>query len=86
MLLNGANRRRLVAKIAGGAQMFAMSGSSAIGNVGDRNAEEAVLILRELGIPLSARDTGLNYGRTVELDCSTGQYLIKAVGKSSKVI
>ncbi len=86
MLLNGANRRRLVAKIAGGAQMFAMSGSSAIGNVGDRNAEEAVLILRQLGIPLIARDTGLNYGRTVELDCSTGQYLIKAVGKSSKVI
>lgn len=86
MLLNGANRRRLVAKIAGGACMFAMSGNSTVGNVGERNAEEAVLMLKKLGIPLIARDTGLNYGRTVELDCSTGDYLIKAVGKSSKVI
>ncbi len=86
MLATGANKRRLVAKIAGGAQMFAMSAGSAVGNVGERNAEEAVLILRELGIPLVARDTGLNYGRTVELDCSNGQFLIKAVGKTSKVI
>lgn len=86
MIANGANKRRLVAKIAGGAQMFAMSGNSAVGNVGERNAEEAVLMLRELGIPLIARDTGLNFGRTVELDCSTGQFLIKAVGKTSKVI
>lgn len=86
MLASGASQRRLVAKIAGGAQMFAISGNSAVGNVGERNAEEAVLMLRELGIPLIARDTGLNYGRTVELDCETGQFLIKAVGKTSKVI
>lgn len=86
MLASGASQRRLVAKIAGGAQMFAISGNSAVGNVGERNAEEAVLMLRELGIPLIARDTGLNYGRTVELDCATGQFLIKAVGKTSKVI
>ena len=31
-------------------------------------------------------DTGLNYGRTVILDCETGDYIIKAVGKEQKVI
>lgn len=86
VLAAGADQRRLVAKIAGGACMFEMSGSSAMGNVGLRNAEAARMILQQLRIPLVAQDTGLNYGRTVELNCENGEYLIKAVGKFSKVI
>ena len=76
----------MVAKIAGGACMFEVSGLSAVGNVGGRNTEEAKIMLAELKIPLVAEDTGLNYGRTVEQDCSTGAYTIKAVGKDIKVI
>lgn len=86
VLASGANQRRLVAKIAGGACMFEMSGLSSVGNVGARNAEAAKEILKELKIPLVAEDTGLNYGRTVELNCETGEYVIKAVGKQIKVI
>ena len=86
VVANGANPKRLVAKIAGGAKMFEVSGLSNVGNVGERNAEEAVLILKELNVPLIARDTALNYGRTVVLDCSTGDYLIKSVGKPEKTI
>ena len=82
----GANPRRLVAKIAGGAKMFEVSGLSTVGNVGERNSEEAKLILNELKIPLIAEDTGLNYGRTVILNCENGEYLIKSVGKPEKVI
>ena len=65
---------------------IAMSGLSSVGNVGARNAEEAKIILKELRIPLIAEDTGLNYGRTVELDCETGDFRIKSVGKEIKVI
>lgn len=86
ILALGANQRRLVAKIAGGACMFETSGLSSVGNVGARNAEEAKIILKELRIPLIAEDTGLNYGRTVELDCETGDFRIKSVGKEIKVI
>ena len=86
MIQAGANPRRLVAKIAGGAKMFEVSGLSSVGNVGERNAEQAKIELRELRIPLVAEDTGLNYGRTVVLDCSTGDYLIKSVGKPEKTI
>ena len=42
--------------------------------------------LQELGIPILAEDTGLNYGRTVELNCANGDYVIKAVGKPIKTI
>lgn len=86
MIKEGAVQRRLVAKIAGGACMFEVSGMTAVGNVGARNTEQAKAMLAEFKIPLVAEDTGLNYGRTVELDCSTGAFTIKAVGKEIKVI
>ena len=70
MIKAGANPRRLVSKIAGGARMFEISKQ----------------MLRQLNIPLKAEDTGLNYGRTVILDCETGNYTIKSVGRSEKVI
>lgn len=87
MLAAGANKARLVAKIAGGAKMFEMSKSTSGSiNIGERNAEASRAKLKELGVKLIAEDTGLNYGRTVILDSENGDYLIKAVGKDEKVI
>ena len=57
-----------------------------IGNIGARNAEAAKVKLKQLGIRLVAEDTGLNYGRTVELHCDTGEFYIKSVGKPLKII
>lgn len=83
----GANRSRLVAKIAGGAQMFAFSGK---GNemmaVGERNAKAVRKVLGEMKIPILSEDCGLNFGRTVEFYPETGDYVIKAVGKPVKTI
>lgn len=86
MEAKGAKRSRITAKIAGGAKMFEVSGASAIGNVGLRNAQASKAKLKQLGIPLLAEDTGLNYGRTVELYPATGEFYIKAVGKKLKII
>lgn len=82
----GAAKRRLVAKIAGGARMFEVSGSTSVGNIGEKNAIASKQKLKELGIPIIAEDIGLNYGRTVELHCENGGYVIKAVGKPVKTI
>lgn len=86
MEVMGAPRKRLVAKIAGGARMFEVSGTTSVGNVGEKNALASKKKLRELGIRIVAEDTGLNYGRTVELNCENGDYVIKAVGKAVKKI
>ena len=86
VLRAGANRTRLIAKIAGGAKMFSVSGSSNVSNIGERNALAAKAKLRQLRIRLIAEDTGLNYGRTVELHCETGDFYIKAIGKPLKKI
>jgi len=82
----GAQKRRMVAKIAGGAQMFAMQSKTELMRVGDRNVEAVKKILGELGIKILAEDTGANYGRTVEFYPETGDYLIKAVGKPPRTI
>ena len=82
----GVPKKRLVAKIAGGARMFEVSGSTSVGNIGEKNAIASKQKLQELGIPILAEDTGLNYGRTVELNCANGDYVIKAVGKPVKTI
>jgi len=82
----GANKNRLVAKIAGGAKMFDVGGLSNVGNIGQKNIEAAKENLKRLGVKLIAEDTGLNYGRTVELHCDTGEYVIKSVGKPVKSI
>jgi chemotaxis protein CheD len=87
MLKAGANKARLVAKIAGGAKMFELSGgNTAAINVGERNAIASKEKLKQLGIRLLAEDTGLNYGRTVEIYSEDGSFLIKSVGKPEKKI
>lgn len=82
----GANRSRLVAKIAGGAQMFSFSSKSDMIRVGDRNVAASKAKLAELKIPILAEDTGDSYGRTVIFWPETGDYVIRAVGKSESVI
>jgi chemotaxis protein CheD len=82
MIKMGANKSRLVAKIAGGATMFAGGGAAPTINVGQRNAEASRAKLKELGISLVAEDCGLNFGRTVEIYSENGDFLIKAVGKT----
>lgn len=86
MIRAGANKSRMVAKIAGGAKMFEVKGSDVVGSIGQKNALASKQKLKELGIRLIAEDTGVNYGRTVELHCDTGEYYIKSVGKPLKII
>lgn len=82
----GASRSKLVAKIAGGAQMFAFQNKSDLVRVGERNVEAVKKKLQELRIPLLASDTGKNYGRTVIFYPETGDFVIKSVGKKDTVI
>lgn len=82
----GGRKDRIVAKIAGGAQMFSINKASPAVRVGERNVEAVVKTLDRLGIKLIAQDTGENYGRTVMFYPETGEYKIKAIGKEIKSI
>ena len=82
----GAKKARFIAKIAGGAQMFAFSSQNDSMKIGERNAEAVRAILKELSIPIKADDTGGNFGRTIEFFSESGKLLIKTAGKGIKEI
>lgn len=86
MINIGAKKDRIVAKLAGGAQMFSFSQSSDLMRVGARNVSAAQAILEKLGIPIIAFDTGENYGRTIELYTEDGRLVIKTIGHGIKQI
>jgi chemotaxis protein CheD len=73
----GANRRRLTAKLAGGAQMFTFAGQSDLMRIGPRNVEAVKEALRLNTIPVVAEDTGGNCGRTIELFSADGSLVIR---------
>lgn len=86
LLKLGANRRTMVSKIAGGAQMFAFKTNNDMLRIGERNVEATKEKLAKEGIRILAEDTGLNFGRTIEFYPETGELYIKSVGKPTKII
>ncbi|WP_314586171.1 chemotaxis protein CheD [Paenibacillus terrigena] len=82
----GGQRRRMVAKMAGGAQMFAFNSMSDTMRIGPRNVENCKEMLMKLSLPLLAEDTGGNFGRTIEMNCQTGILHIRSVQMGVKEI
>ncbi len=82
----GAAKPRLKAKIAGGAQMFANAHGLEVIRVGPRNVEAVQEALGKLNIPIVASAVGGNFGRTIELDCTTGKLGIRTAQYGESVI
>ncbi|MEG0614678.1 MAG: chemotaxis protein CheD [Oscillospiraceae bacterium] len=81
MRRKGANPSALVAKIAGGAQMF--TANSAVFNIGGRNVEAVKQVLATLHIPIIAEQTGDNFGRTLLFYSETGTMEIRSATKET---
>ncbi len=86
MIKMGAVKSRILAKLAGGSQMFAFANATELMRVGLRNAAAAKEVLSRLSIPVVGEDTGGNYGRTVQIDLSDGVYKVKTIDKGDKEI
>lgn len=82
----GGLRSRMIVKIAGGAKMFDIKGSSSIGSIGERNIAATKETLQILKLKLYSEDVGENYGRTIIFDSTTGNLTIKSFGRDLKVI
>lgn len=81
MSLSGASPSRLVAKIAGGAQMF--STTSSVFNIGERNVAAVKKILAAYRIKIVAEQTGENFGRTVFFYPEDGTMEIRAAARQT---
>ena len=86
MQKEGANTRNMVAKMAGGAQMFAFLGSNDTMRIGPRNVEACKQALQAAHIEIVAEDTGGNCGRTIEFDAENGLLQIRTVNQGVKEV
>lgn len=73
----GANRRRLEAKVFGGACV--MQAFRTTQHLGMRNIETALAFLKVERIPVVGQDTGGNRGRKLILSLETGQTLMRLI-------
>ncbi|MDO4275376.1 MAG: chemotaxis protein CheD [Eubacteriales bacterium] len=73
----GALRRRLTAKIAGGAKMFSTKGVQ--WEIGYVNVETVKKVLLQERVPILAEDTGKNYGRTIQFYAHNGKLEVRTV-------
>ncbi len=74
LVARGAHRGALVAKFAGGAQMFKAGPSL---SVGDRNVEAVTRALAAHQIPVIASDVGGNQGRSIRYEVATERFFIR---------
>ena len=86
MEARGASRKRLYARLAGGASMFRDILDREGLKLGRRNVDAAHDALSCLGIPVRGEDVLGTYGRSVFLRISDGQLLVTSVNHDDVLI
>lgn len=74
LVAQGANPEALVAKMAGGAQMF--KGGPSL-SVGDRNIEAVMRALAQHQVPVLASDVGGTLGRSIRFEVATDRFFVR---------
>ncbi|MFC4557140.1 chemotaxis protein CheD [Virgibacillus kekensis] len=86
LIVAGAEKFALKAKMAGGAQMFQFTSGNDFMRIGPRNAAAVEKRLKFHRIRLIAKDIGGNSGRTIEFDPETGKLHIRTISEGERVI
>lgn len=77
MLELGAKRHHIQAMLFGGADMFSSAKEHSVLEIGCHNIRMSKQILDEEHIPILFEDIGGKIGRSVELNCETGEVFVR---------
>jgi chemotaxis protein CheD len=77
----GAQKRRLVVRVAGGAQVMDREG---VFNIGKRNYLALRKILWKAGVLVQAEEVGGNDSRTVRLEVGSGRFWLRGPGSAER--
>jgi len=80
-----SDKRNLVAKIVGGAQMFSKPDASGM-SIGSQNVTAIKNLLRLEKIPLIGEDIGGSVGRSVEFHLEFGKLIVSKIGEKNRSI
>jgi len=81
MVGSGAGRRRLHARLIGGASLFGALLQGRTMPMGERNLAATRAVLRAERIPVSSEATGGDFGRSLRFATGDGRIEIRAVGR-----
>jgi chemotaxis protein CheD len=82
----GAREGRIVAKIVGGAAMFASLVPAGALQMGERNVLATRQALELAGIPLVAADVGGGHGRSVFFHIASGELQVRSLSKGNVLL
>ncbi len=83
----GVKKKRITAKLAGGAKMLAVLDNGGNGgHIGERNIEMTRKILKDNDIAILAEDVGGDFARTLDFNLDNGSIRIKNRNKVLKTI
>jgi chemotaxis protein CheD len=86
LVMEGANRSRLVVRIVGGANMLISSDLTRSFDIGTRNIEAARTTLNRLKIPIAAAEVGGHIGRTVRVYVADSRVTVRVIGDKEREI
>ena len=79
----GANKRSIIVKLAGGAEILESKGNF---NIGKRNYMIARKLFWKNGVLIRGEDVGGTISRSLSLDLATGKVVVKSPGMGEKVL
>lgn len=82
----GCPRNRIVAKMFGGAHMFSFINTDSALNVGQKNIDMALSLLKTLGIRIVGQEIGGTFGRTIEFRLADGIVTVKTISWGEKEV
>lgn len=82
----GARRERLIARLVGGASMFANLVPAGSMHMGQRNVIACRAALRAVDIQIAAEAVGGEQGRSVWMRTDTGETMVRVVGREPEYL
>lgn len=84
MSAQGANPRRIRARLVGGASMFGSLAAPGTIQMGERNLVASRQVLAVHGVPIVGEDVGADYGRTVRFRVQDGVVEVLSVSHGNR--
>ncbi|MCX6079891.1 MAG: chemotaxis protein CheD [Chloroflexi bacterium] len=86
LIKEGANKNRLIVRIAGGANMLTSPGLKNSFEIGTRNIEAARQTFARINMTIKAEAVGGNIGRTVRFYVVDNRLTVRVIGEKEKEI
>lgn len=82
----GANKKRLIVRLTGGANMLISPGLASSFNIGTRNIEKARITLQRLNMTIASEEVGGHTGRTVRVYVADSRVTVRVIGEKEREI